>query len=99
MMRGRRIRKRVVLRVALIVAIVATAPVGVRLWNGNFGEVRPGRIFRAAQLPASRLSRTVRDHRVKTVLNLRGANPNSAWYRDERAATLAEGATQVDLSM
>lgn len=45
------------------------------------------------------LSSTLREHGVRTVLNLRGANPEKAWYRDERAATLAAGATQVDVAL
>jgi hypothetical protein len=36
---------------------------------------------------------------VKTVLNLRGPNPDLDWYRAERAATLAAGATQVDVAL
>ena len=31
------------------------------------------------------------------MLNLRGSNPDQGWYRSERAATLAAGATQVDV--
>ncbi len=41
----------------------------------------------------------VREHRIRTVLNLRGSHPESAWYRDERAATLEAGATQVDIPL
>jgi hypothetical protein len=33
------------------------------------------------------------------VLNLRGANPRQGWYRAERAATTAAGATQVDVAV
>lgn len=97
-MRARRIRKRVV-RAVLALALLASVPVGFRLQANNFGEVARGRIFRSAQMPAPTLSRTVRDRHIRTVLNLRGSNPKSAWYRAERSATLAAGATQVDLSM
>ena len=50
-------------------------------------------------MSSGRLGRTVREHGVRTVLNLRGANPDQEWYRAERAATLAAGATQVDISL
>jgi hypothetical protein len=50
-------------------------------------------------MPARQLARTVRSHAIKTVLNLRGANPAQSWYREERAATLAAGASQVDVHM
>lgn len=45
------------------------------------------------------LARTVHDRGIKTVLNLRGLNAHEAWYRAERDATLAAGATQVDVSL
>lgn len=45
------------------------------------------------------LSRTLHDRGIKTVLNLRGINAHEGWYRDERDATLAAGATQVDVSL
>ncbi len=64
----------------------------------NFGEVQPDRIYRSGQMPASSLARTIRDHRIKTVLNLRGVNKD-AWYVAERATTLEAGATQVDIPM
>ena len=66
--------------------------------NHNFGEVQHGRIYRSGQMPASALARTIRDHEIKTVLNLRGSNKDS-WYVAERAATLEAGATQIDIAM
>jgi len=50
-------------------------------------------------MSAPRLAQTLREHGVRTVLNLRGANPDQSWYRAERETTLAAGATQVDVSM
>jgi protein tyrosine phosphatase (PTP) superfamily phosphohydrolase (DUF442 family) len=64
----------------------------------NFGEVQRGRIYRSGQMPASALARTIRDHQIKTVLNLRGANKDS-WYEAERTTTVQAGATQVDIPM
>jgi protein tyrosine phosphatase (PTP) superfamily phosphohydrolase (DUF442 family) len=68
------------------------------LWD-NFGVVEPGELYRSAQPSGSWLAAKVRDHRIRTVLNLRGSHPESPWYRDERAATLANGATQVDIPL
>ena len=65
----------------------------------NFGEVQQARIYRSGQMPASSLARTVRDYRIKTVLNLRGSNKDP-WYAAERSATVrGQGATQVDIAM
>jgi hypothetical protein len=65
----------------------------------NFGTVQPGRIYRSGQMPPQALERTLRDHHIKTVLNLRGSNRVDGWYRDEVTATTQEGATQVDIAM
>ena len=56
------------------------------------------RIYRSGQMPASSLARTVRDHRIKTVLNLRGSNKD-AWYAPSARPPLDAGATQVDIAM
>lgn len=45
------------------------------------------------------LRQALRDHHVRTVLNLRGPNPKERWYREELGATLVEGATQVDIPL
>ncbi len=50
-------------------------------------------------MDAGGLSRAVHARQIRTVLNLRGSHPESAWYRRERAATLAGGATQVDIPL
>lgn len=50
-------------------------------------------------MSAPKLSQTLRERRIKTVLNLRGSNPDKDWYLAERDATLAAGATQVDVSL
>ncbi len=73
--------------------------VGVRWWTGNLGVIHPGTFYRSGQLTARGLSRTIERVGVRTVLNLRGSNPDEPWYRAERAATLAAGATQIDVAM
>ena len=74
-------------------------PPAWRWTSGNFGVVEPGRVYRSAQLGAGVLSRIIRSHQIRTVLNLRGPNPETCWYRDERAAVLDSGATYVDIPL
>jgi protein tyrosine phosphatase (PTP) superfamily phosphohydrolase (DUF442 family) len=73
--------------------------VGYRWATGNLGVVTEGRVYRSAQLGPGTLSRTIRRYGIKTVLNLRGSNVAQPWYTAERSATLAAGATQVDISI
>ena len=69
------------------------------LISDNFGIVEPGELYRSGQMNAAALASKVREHRIRTVLNLRGSHPESGWYRAERAATLEGGATQVDIPL
>jgi hypothetical protein len=87
---------------ARLLAMVLAVPLTWIGWNQatyNFAVLQPGRIYRSGQMFPSALLRTLREHEVKTVLNLRGPNPRESWYRDEIATTLAAGATQVDLPL
>ena len=85
-----------------LMALVLAFPLTWIGWNQatyNFAVLQPGRIYRSGQMSPGALLRTLREHQVKTVLNLRGPNPRDSWYRDEVATTLAAGATQIDLPL
>ena len=94
----RRFFRRILATVALPLAM-AGAWIGWNRANNNFATVRPNQVYRSGQMSASTLARTLHDSGIQTVLNLRGANGHLGWYRAERAATLAAGATQVDVSL
>jgi protein tyrosine phosphatase (PTP) superfamily phosphohydrolase (DUF442 family) len=92
------------IRIAALIVLLAVTPPGAyvavnSLYFHNLGTVEPGRVYRSGQMPADGLARTVRQRRIRTVLNLRGANARQEWYRRERAAALGAGATLVDVSM
>jgi len=97
--RSRRRRRLILLGVALAVIAPPLAWVGQRIGSGNFGVVQPGVAYRSGQMGPEALARVIRANRIKTVLNLRGPNPKQAWYRDERAAVLAGGATHIDVPL
>lgn len=84
--------------VSLAVMILTLAVLG-RWWTGNQGTVVPGAVYRSGQLTSDGLERTIRSRGIRTVLNLRGCNPEQAWYRAERTAALRNGALQVDVAM
>jgi protein tyrosine phosphatase (PTP) superfamily phosphohydrolase (DUF442 family) len=87
-----------VVRAVTAVVVAGLLLVAWDLATHNLGEVQRNRIYRSGQMPASALARTIRDHQIKTVLNLRGTNKDP-WYAAERATTLEAGATQVDIPM
>jgi hypothetical protein len=94
----RRIR-RWVLQPLLGLLLAALGFVGWNLATGNFATVQPGRVYRSGQMRSIDLAAKIRGHAIRTVLNLRGAHPEEAWYRAERSATLAAGAMQVDIAL
>ncbi len=49
----------------------------------NSHEVVPGKVYRCAQPDAQKLRAIVEKHGIRTVINLRGACPLSAWYGPE----------------
>ena len=53
--------------------------------TGNFHEVRAGLLYRSAQLSPERLDREITAHGIRSVLNLRGADPAAGWWRGEVA--------------
>lgn len=86
-------------RLAAILVVAAGLFVLGRWWVGNTGVVIPGAIYRSGQLGPRGLAHEFKAHHVRTVLNLRGPNPDQPWYLAERRTTLAAGATQVDVPL
>jgi protein tyrosine phosphatase (PTP) superfamily phosphohydrolase (DUF442 family) len=84
-----------------VVVILLTAPAGVfvgyRYETGNIGTVEGGRVYRSAQLSPRGLKQVIRKYQIKSVINLRGANPDQPWYQTELQGTLDSSATQVDV--
>ncbi len=65
--------------------------------RGNFGVVIPDQVYRSAQLDAQELERIVRQHGIRSIVNLRGAHPRDPWYRQQRAVALQLNVAHHDL--
>jgi hypothetical protein len=97
---GRRPRAARLLAIALLVLLaLALVALRERLFGGNLHVVVPGEIHRSAQLDGEALLRAVDELGLRSVVNLRGATPESDWWRDERALLEARGVTLHDLRM
>ncbi|MFV3127270.1 dual specificity protein phosphatase family protein [Niveispirillum sp. KHB5.9] len=83
--------------------LAVTAGIGLYLGGlqltGNFHPVVEGALYRSAQPDPAALERYVRDYGIRTVVNLRGGNPDAGWYRAERAASQHLGLTHIDFPM
>lgn len=69
---------------------------GILQYDGNFHAVRAGVLYRSAQLSKNEFKAAIGEYGIKSVLNLRGANPGSAWYDDEIAAVGEFGLAHFD---
>ena len=72
---------------------------GAIQYQGNFHAVKEGAFYRSAQLSNDELQRTIREHKIRSVLNLRGAHPGQAWYDEELAVSQSLGVAHYDYSL
>lgn len=95
-----RFSRRRLLRIAgAAVGLGLAAEAGrVFLWT-NRHAVLPGRVYRSAQLSAGGLAGEIRDHGIRTVVNLRGTCPETPWYLAEARATVATDVNLEDISL
>ena len=75
-----------------IAVAIAVVPLSILAYQaalrqtGNFHTVVEGQLYRSAQPDRGQLMSYVRRHGIRTVVNLRGAQPGVDWYDEERSA-------------
>ena len=69
---------------------------GAIIYDGNFHTVEDHVLYRSAQPGAAELRSFARQYGVKSVLNLRGANPGTHWYDEEVTASRNLGLSHYD---
>ena len=72
---------------------------GAIQYQGNFHTVEEGAFYRSAQLGKDELQAAIREHQIRSVLNLRGAHPGQAWYDGELAVSQAFGVAHYDYAL
>ena len=65
----------------------------------NFHVVSPGVVYRSSQMSGAALTRTIKEHGIKSVLNLRGPGPTQDWYIAEIEAARASGVEHFDIPL
>lgn len=95
----RRLRWRAVLwgTGALVLALVGW--LGLQQAIGNFHTVIAGELYRSAQPDAAAIRRWHDRYGIRTIINLRGANPGASWYDDEIATAAELGIEHRDFRM
>lgn len=91
------------LRVSILALLVGIAGFGLYLWqlqrSGNFHSVVAGELYRSNQPTPERLALYEKEEHIRSILNLRGAQPGAPWYEAERKAAEQLGLTLIDFPM
>lgn len=61
--------------------LAALAYLGSLQIDGNFRTVVDGEVYRSAQPASSDINRYQASDGIRSIINLRGANPDQVWYR------------------
>ncbi len=67
--------------------------------TGNFHTVSAKQAYRSKQLSKKQLEHYIKKYDIKSVLNLRGAEPGIKWYEDETAIGKAYGVEYYDVGI
>ena len=65
----------------------------------NFHELDAGKAYRSAQPTGEELKNVIDLFGIKTVINLRGSNPDEAWYTEEVNICREKGVSLIDHRM
>lgn len=80
----------------LLVGVVLHA--SLILGGSNFHTVLPGAVYRSGQPTGPRLTRLLREHGIRTVVNLRGCCPTADWYQPEAEAAASANVSLEDIA-
>lgn len=83
---------------ALSVVALTGAHIGFQQMRGNFHEVIPGELYRAAQPDGASVARYAETYGVRTILNLRNEK-RGKWYTEEKSAAALHGVEVIDFPM
>lgn len=79
--------------------MISLAVLSLVLISCRVYEVDPGHLVRSPQPKKDQLQQAFNKYGIRTVINLRGANPGAKWYDDEKEVTAQNAVTLVDIPM
>lgn len=67
--------------------------------QGNFHPITAGEAYRSAQMDNDELAYYIKKYKIRSILNLRGKNPDETWYKDELKVSARNNVTHYDLAL
>ena len=84
-------------RMKLLVVVAGT--IAGMVGCASVKPVKQGSVYRSGQLSAAQLEDTIKRNDIRTVVNLRGYQPTSSWYKAQTDIVDRLGVEQVDLEI
>lgn len=72
---------------------------GALYYYPNFYSVVPGVVYRSGQLTEHRYALYLRKYHIKTIINLRSAEPDAPWYETEMRVVKNAGVTYYEIPL
>ena len=92
-------RRRIGIWIVSGAVALALTPAAAPHINNNFHTLVEGEAYRSAQPSPEEIRSYFVQHKIATILNLRGPSPGSPWYDDELRTAKELGITHIDLGM
>lgn len=67
--------------------------------QGNFHPITHSEAYRSAQLDRDELEYYIKKYNIKSILNLRGENPNASWYTEELRVSTEQNVKHYDIAL
>ena len=67
--------------------------------NSNFHPVEEKKLYRSGQLSEKKLRKYIQKYKIKTIINLRGENKKSRWFKTEQRVTQEHNVKLVSIPM
>jgi undecaprenyl-diphosphatase len=67
--------------------------------QGNFHPITHGEAYRSAQLDRDEFEYYIKKYSIKSIVNLRGRNPDASWYKEEKIVSAENNIEHYDISL
>lgn len=95
---SRRQRKCILAAVSLLFILIGSLFLYIEE-QGNFHSITSGEAYRSAQMDRDELEYDINNYHLKSILNLRGKNPDSDWYIEEVKVSSEHGIIHYDMAL